>query len=156
MTIDVDIETTDGLPIESFTFNYGKIDFEYNAFDGKFLTDRDLIRDQYAIDADVPATYELYRGGARVAVLSGSDGAPFVVDAAPTSSRTSNDTSGVKFVWLYTTTNTASLDDGKSVVFDTIVVRPAIEATHEYGHVMDMNQTFEGVFQATWSYAGVE
>jgi hypothetical protein len=113
-------------------------------FDGRFLSARDLTREQgYRMDATstfgFAYTYELYQGGVRVAVADVDDGvAPFVlegvdrtelvhrVDAVPS-------THGGEHIeihsWSLGTMN-ATFDDGGTLVVDHVVVRG-----HELGHI---------------------
>lgn len=114
-------------------------------FDGRFLAGRDLTREQgYRMEADatfgLAYSYDLYRGGLRVAAADVADGvAPFVLEGV-------DRTEGVYSVgtaalpdggeelevhsWSLGTW-TATFDDGPAFTVDHVVVR-----AHELGHVI--------------------
>ncbi|KAB2894862.1 MAG: hypothetical protein F9K40_16370 [Kofleriaceae bacterium] len=136
----VSVGVTPGL----FTLTFNG-DTTASHFDGRLLTARDLTRDQgYRMEATstfaIAHTFELFRGGVRLAVADVDDGvAPFVlegvdqdelvhrVDARP-------DGHGGGHIeldsWSLGTWN-ATFDDGATLVVDRVVVR-----AHELGHLI--------------------
>jgi hypothetical protein len=153
LTVEVDVARGDVVPMETLALNFTKITYVHGSsssskFDGRFLTARDLTRDQsYVLDIE-GGGFEAYRadffsGG----IFVGSAAIGGVVKGFTLTSKgesvhaAGRTATGGEWIEIASTTfdvGGARLPDGRQISFDTMVVsgRESAEGTHEVGHYL--------------------